>query len=76
MHGVFTILAIIVMYWLVKSQFKSLFSRQGKSFLHREIARKDMTIKAYKLRVAYLEMRLRSNGVHFDKETPAEASVE
>jgi len=72
MHGVVIVVTLIVMYWLIKSQFKSLFSRQSKSFLHRELARKDMVINAYKLRVAYLEKRLKYNNIDFEKETPVE----
>lgn len=74
MTGLALFLVAVVMYWLIKSQFKSMFSRQGKSFLHRELARKDIVIRAYKLRVAYLEQRLKHNNVDFEEVTPTEST--
>lgn len=49
----------VVMYYLIKSQFKSLFSKDSKSHLHREIDRKNLIIKMQKLQIDTLEEQLK-----------------
>ncbi len=58
MSAIGGLIVLIVLYFLVKSQFKSLFSKDSKSSLHRQIASKDLIIKMQKLRIETLEDRL------------------